>query len=157
MTLGLQLLDLGAHGTEERRGDTMSPQETSQSGGDVLLEISNTFVHLFKEQFGRGPRSARTHWAGPDAITVILEDTLTPAERNMVAMGEHARLRDTRMFFQMAAVKEFCEPVERLTGRKVRAFASATDTQVDGLSVETFVLHPKGFDGPSRTATAGDG
>ena len=51
----------------------------------------------------------------------MLEDTLTPAERNLAEMGEHERLRETRMFFQYARVREFCEPVERLTGRKVRA------------------------------------
>jgi uncharacterized protein YbcI len=117
---------------------------------NALLEISNAMVRLFKEQFGRGPGNARTYWAGPDALTVILEDTLTPAERNMVGMGEHQRLRDMRLFFQVATVREFCEPVERVTGRKVRAFTSGTDTHVEGLSIESFVLHAEGYDGPSR-------
>jgi uncharacterized protein YbcI len=129
----------------------MSAESTETN---VLLEISKAMVRLFKEQFGRGPGNARTYWTGPDALTVILEDTLTPAERNMVSMGEHQRLRDTRVFFQVATVPEFCEAVERLTGRKVRAFASATDTHVEGLSVETFILHPEGYDGPSRADAA---
>jgi uncharacterized protein YbcI len=107
-------------------------------------------VRLYKGQFGRGPTSTRTLFAGPDTIVVILEDTLTPAERNLVTMGEHQRLRDTRMFFQYATVREFCEPIERLTGRKVRAFLSSIDAVADGLSMETFVLHPDGYDGPSR-------
>jgi uncharacterized protein YbcI len=107
----------------------------------VLTALSNEIVRLFKEQFGRGPTSARATWAG-DVITIVLENTLTPAERNLVRMGEHERLREMRMFFQYASVREFCEPVERITGRKVRAFTSAIDTHVDGLSVETFVLHP---------------
>src|SRR5215211_7851635 len=97
-------------------------------------------VQLYKSHFGRGPTQARASWCGDDVVTVILEDTLTPAERNLVRMGQHERLRETRMFFQYAAVREFCEPVERLTRRKVRAFISGIDTQVDGLSVETFVL-----------------
>jgi uncharacterized protein YbcI len=105
------------------------------------MALSNEMVRLFKDQFGRGPTSARATWAG-DVITVILENTLTPAERNLVKMGEHERLREMRMFFQYASVREFCEPVERITGRKVRAFTSAIDTYIDGLSVETFVLHP---------------
>ena len=112
----------------------------------VLLALSNEMVRLFKEQFGRGPTSARATWAG-DVITVVLENTLTPAERNLVKMGEHERLREMRMFFQYASVREFCEPVERITGRKVRAFTSAIDTHIDGLSVETFVLHPVGASG----------
>jgi uncharacterized protein YbcI len=116
----------------------------------VGAAISNEMVRLYKAQFGRGPTGARTMFAGPDTIVVVLEDTLTPAERNLVEMGEHQRLRDTRMFFQYASVREFCEPVERLTGRKVRSFLSSIDTLVDGLSVETFILHPDGYGGVSR-------
>jgi len=122
--------------------------------GSVALAISNEMVRLFKDQFGRGPTKARTMWAGPDVVTVVLEDTLTPAERNLATMGEHERLRETRMFFQYASVREFCEPVERLTGRKVRAFISGIDTEAKGLSVETFILHPEGSEEPSRTDRA---
>jgi len=117
----------------------------------VLMEISNVMVRLYKDQFGRGPTKARAVWCTEDVLVVFLEDTLAPAERSMVRMGEHHRLRETRMFFQYATLREFCEPVERITGRKVRSFLSAIDTEVDGLSMETFVLHPDGYDGPSRT------
>ena len=68
----------------------------------------------------------------------------------MVNAGEHQRLRDKRPSVQYSTVRQFCEPVERLTGRKVRSFLSATDTEVDGLSMETFLLHAPGYDGPSR-------
>ncbi len=64
------------------------------------------------------------------------------------------RLRETRLFFQYATVREFCEPVERLTGRRVRSFLSAIDTEADGLATEVFVFHPKGYDGPSRIERA---
>ena len=133
---------------------------TAHGGGDdndrrsVLASISNEMVSLYKEYFGRGPTRARTDWANPDTILVLLEDTLTPAERNLVRMGEHQRLRDTRMFFQYSTVQQFCEPVERLTGRKVRAFISGIDTEVEGLSSELFILHPVGYEGPSRIAYA---
>jgi uncharacterized protein YbcI len=116
----------------------------------ISMEISNTMVRLYKDLFGRGPTKARTRWCGSDLITVTLEDTLTPAERNLAKMGEHQRLRDLRLFFQYASVREFIEPVERITGRKVRAFFSAIDTHVDGMAVETFELYPEGADGPSR-------
>jgi uncharacterized protein YbcI len=120
----------------------------------LLSELANEMVRLFKEQFGRGPTSARAAWAGPDVLTVVLEDTLTPAERNLARMGEHERLRQTRNFFQYASVREFCEPVERLTGRRVRAFISGIDTEAGGLAGETFVLHPPGSDAPSRAQSA---
>jgi uncharacterized protein YbcI len=139
--------------------DVSLPAEADDSYAErdrsILTELSNELVRLFKEQFGRGPTSARAAWAGPDVLTVVLEDTLTPAERNMARMGEHERLRETRMFFQYASVREFCEPVERLTGRRVRAFVSGIDTAADGLCVETFVLHPPGArDRPSRIELA---
>jgi uncharacterized protein YbcI len=120
----------------------------------VLMEISNVMVRLYKDQFGRGPTKARAVWCTEDVLVVFLEDTLAPVERSMLRMGEHQRLRETRMFFQYATLSEFCEPVERITGRKVRSFLSGIDTEVDGLSMETFVLHPDGYDGPSRTAYA---
>ena len=136
------------------RQEPVPGQETSpndyERAQNVSLEISNTMVRLYKEQFGRGPTKAKTYWNGSDVITVVLEDTLTPAERNLVKLGQHQRLRDLRLFFQYASVREFCEPIEQITGRKVRAFFSGIDTEVDGMSVETFVLYPQGEDGPSR-------
>ena len=126
--------------------DTQEPHDA------VVVAISREMVRVYKEQFGRGPTSARTYWAGPDTVVSTLEDTLTPAERNMVRLGEHERLREARIFFQYASVAEFCDPVERITGRKVRSFVSGIDTAVDGLSVEVFVLHPSGYEGPSRQA-----
>ena len=134
---------------------TEEQQPTSQeTRTSVLMEVSNAMVALYKNQFGRGPTSARSHWCGPDALTCFLEDTLTPAERNLVKMGEHQRLRDTRMVFQYATVREFCEPVEQITGRTIRSFQSAIDTQVDGLCMETFIFYPEGKEGPSRTRLA---
>jgi uncharacterized protein YbcI len=129
--------------------DEQQPTET-EARASILMEISNAMVGLYKEQFGRGPTRARTHWTGPDALTCVLDDTLTPAERNLVKLGEHQRLRDTRIFFQYASVREFCEPVERITGRTVRAFISGIDTEAEGLAIETFVFYPEGEEGPSR-------
>ena len=116
----------------------------------ILADVSREMVRLYKEQFGRGPTKARTDWAGPDVLITVLEDTLTPAERNLTRLGEHQKVRDMRTFFQYATVPDFCAPVERLTGRRVRAFLSAIDTRVEGLAMETFILHPEGYDGPSR-------
>jgi uncharacterized protein YbcI len=123
-----------------------SQQQTAldERRSTVLAQVSNEMVRLYKYQFGRGPTGARSSWCGGDVITCVLEDTLTPAEKNLVKLGEHQRLRNMRTFFQYATVRDFCEPVERLTGRKVRAFISGIDTAVDGISVETFVLHPDG-------------
>ena len=130
--------------------DAPQSEQGTQDRFSVQMQVSNEMVRLYKEQFGRGPTKARTNWAGPDVLVTVLEDTLTPAERNLVRLEEHQRLRDLRMFFQYASVPEFCEPVERLTGRKVRAFHSSIDTKADGMAIEVFVLHPEGYDGDGR-------
>ena len=136
----------------------MPPQrlqdQTSERPASVLLQVSNTMVRLFKEQFGRGPTAARTHWAGPDVLLTVLDDTLTSSEKNLIRLGEHKLLRDTRSIFQYSSVAEFVGPVEEITGRTVRAFHSSTDTEVDGQSVEVFVFYPEGAEGPSRKLTA---
>ncbi len=138
----------------------VNEQQTAQDDGarteSVLSSISNEMVRLYKEQFGRGPTKTRTEWAGPDVLVVTLEQTFTPAERSLQRMGEHQRLRDLRLLFQYAEVATFCEPVERLVGRKVRAFISGIDTQAD-MATELYVLHPRGYDGPSRSDINGDG
>jgi uncharacterized protein YbcI len=121
---------------------------TNEQG--TLSAISNEMVRIYKDQFGRGPTKTRTVWASPDILLVTLEQTFTPAERRLRELGEHARLRELRMLFQYADTKLFCEPIERLTGRTVRAFVSGIDTDSD-LASELFVLHPPGFDGPSRS------
>jgi uncharacterized protein YbcI len=128
----------------------MPEPERHEGEMSVLAAVSKEMVRIYKEQFGRGPTRVRTYWGGPDILTTVLEDTFTPGERNLAKMGEHQRLRDMRTFVQYSALREFCEPVERLTGRTVKAFLSGVDTQVDGLSIETFVFHPQGSDEPSR-------
>ena len=116
--------------------------EQEREGFSVQLEVSNAMVRLFKELFGRGPTKARTHFAGRDVLLCTLENSLTPAEQNMVKMGEHQRLRDTRMFFQHASETEFRQTVEEITGRTVVAFVSGIDTRRD-ISSEVFYLEPQ--------------
>ena len=134
----------------------MDASEPAPASGDgtneqsILSGISNEMVRIYKDQFGRGPTKTRTQWAGPDILLVTLEQTFTPAERRLRQLGEHGRLRDLRLLFQYAETSAFCDPVERLTGRKVRAFVSGIDTEAD-LASEMFVLHPAGYDGPSRS------
>jgi uncharacterized protein YbcI len=135
--------------------ETSPLDEDAAAAQSVVAAISNEMVRLYKEKFGRGPTRARTHWAGPDIVVAVLEDTLTAVERTLADLGEHARLRDTRLYLQYASVRDFCEPVERLTGRRVRSFHSSIDTLVDGLAIETFVLHPEGAPAPSRADLAG--
>ena len=107
-----------------------------------LAELSNAMVRLYKEFFGRGPTRARSDYAGPDAVLCTLEDSLTPAERALAAMGEHQRLRDARMYLQYATADRFIEAAEQILARKVRAFVSGMDTESD-IATELFYLEPR--------------
>lgn len=108
----------------------------------LLAQISDGMVRLYKEQFGRGPTKVRSAWAGPDTLVVLLQDTFTPVERSLAALGEHQRLRDIRMFFQYATEDQFREIIEDLVGRKVHAFISGLDVNVD-VAVELFTFKPQ--------------
>jgi uncharacterized protein YbcI len=104
-----------------------------------MLEISNAMVRLYKEAFGRGPTKARAQFAGPDTLVVILECSLTVAERNLVAMGEHQRLHEARLFLQYALEEQFRAIVEEAIGRRTLAFVSGIDTRRD-VAIELFTL-----------------
>lgn len=120
----------------------MDPAEPlAPSHESPLQAISNAMAQIYKTQFGRGPTKVRTFFAGPDAVVCVLEDTQTPAERRLVDQGEHGRLRDLRIAFQYATEHEMREPIERVTGRRVRAFISGIDVRADA-SAETFLLEP---------------
>jgi uncharacterized protein YbcI len=130
--------------------------EVSDPQSSIRAEISREMVRLYKEQFGRGPTKARTEFAGSDIVICMLEESFTPAERRLEEMGEHQRLRDTRLFFQHSTEKQFCEVIERLLNRKVRAFISGLDT-VEDVSAEVFYLEssaPGGDgDGPTQAGS----
>jgi uncharacterized protein YbcI len=119
-------------------------QVSEGSGTQVssLAEISREMVRLYKTQFGRGPTRARSDFAGPDLVVCTLEDTLTPAEKRMAELGEHQRLRDLRLYFQHVSEEQFCEIIERILGRKVRAFVSGMDTEED-VAAELFYLEDR--------------
>lgn len=122
---------------------TLEPQSGDNNAFEsIRAEISREMVRLYKELFGRGPTKARTEFAGDDIVICSLENTFTPAERSLADLGEHQRLRDTRMYFQYATHDKFIEIVERLTGREVRAFISGLDAEAD-ICAEVFYLKPK--------------
>ena len=116
--------------------------DLAEQDGRPLAMISKEIVRIYKDQFGRGPTKVRSHFAGPDILICVLENTFTPAERSLQAMGEHQRLRDMRIFFQYASTAEFTDAVERVTGRRVRSFISGIDTNTD-VACEVFVLEPQ--------------
>jgi uncharacterized protein YbcI len=119
----------------------LPPETAADRRGMQTAELSNAMVRIYKEQFGRGPTKAHTAYATDDLLICTLENSLTPAERSMLGLDEHQRVREIRMFFQHAAEKEFVDTVERVSGRCVRGFVSGMDTHQD-ISTEVFYLEP---------------
>jgi uncharacterized protein YbcI len=129
---------------------TSGPKDILDSPGSIatatverspLLEVSNAMVGLYKEAFGRGPTKARAQFAGHDMLLVTLESSLTVAERNLVVMGEHQRLREARLFLSYALEDQFRAIVEQALGRKTLAFISGIDTARD-VTIKLFTLEP---------------
>jgi uncharacterized protein YbcI len=119
----------------------MVDTKTDETRGGVLAAVSSAMVALHKEQFGRGPTRARSNFAGNDVLVCVLEDMLLPAERTMVTMGDQQRVRDTRMYLQVATAEQFITTVEEIVQRKVHAFASAADPDHDTV-FEVFSFEP---------------
>jgi uncharacterized protein YbcI len=108
--------------------------------GQLRAAISNAVVHIQRDYLGRGPTKARTSIA-ENTIVVILQDTLTKAERSLVESGDHDEVRRVRQRFQRTMRAELVAAVEALTGRSVLAFMSDTHIEPD-LACEVFVLEP---------------
>lgn len=134
----------------------MTPDSTPgdrPTAGQLNAAISNAVVRIQREYFGRGPTKARA-WAREDMVVVIMEDTLTKAERSLVADGRNEEVLNTRRSFQHTMRADVVAAVEELTGRTVIAFMS--DTHIDpDLACEIFLLEPvPGVSESERTGSA---
>ena len=127
------------------RPDCSAAGETIDAGrsfsGNALVEIANAIVHVYKQAYGRGPTKARARFMGSDVLVVLLEDNLTVAERNLVALGEFARVREQRLLMEAAFEDQKRAQVERILQRRIVAAISGIDPRRD-LAVEIFTLEP---------------
>lgn len=117
-------------------------------GGQLLAAICDAMVTIFRESSGKGPHHCKTHWAGPDILVVLLRGGYTVAEQTLADAGHGAEVMASRHTFQRVLEVRMSEAVERLTGRTVSAFMSASHQDPD-LSAELFVLQPEEPDSPS--------
>jgi uncharacterized protein YbcI len=72
---------------------------------------------------------------------VVLEDTLTKAERSLIDGGQAEVVLEMRRALQGAMRDALVEAVESLSGRRVIAFLSDHQAEPD-FAVESFVLEP---------------
>jgi uncharacterized protein YbcI len=97
-------------------------------------------VTIHRAHFGRGPRATRTIVAD-DIVVCVMSDVFTNVEKTLIQAGGRERVREARILQHRALAEQVCEPVERLTGRGIAAFASSVHFDPD-MAIETFVLEP---------------
>jgi uncharacterized protein YbcI len=122
---------------------------TEAQRSSVSSAISNLVVRVTREMTGRGPTQARTYMQ-EDLIVVVLRDTLTRGELQLVRNGRADHVRITRRYFQDAMREEIVSGVEELTGRRVIAFLSDSHFEPD-LAVETLLLEPRADEDAPQT------
>lgn len=117
------------------------PTPDRLTDGTLLAALTREIVGLHAAHYGKGPKRARSYWAG-DALVCQMEETLTPMERTLVARGKGAEVHALRRGFQDAMEGEFTAAVEKITNRTVRAFLSQVhlDPEID---VEVFIFEPE--------------
>jgi uncharacterized protein YbcI len=106
--------------------------------GQLAATISAAVVHVFSEHTGRGPTKARTT-LDANMIVVLLQNSLTKAERALVQAGKAADVLHLRRTFQETMRLDLVAAVERLTAGEVQAFMSANHIAPD-TAVEIFLM-----------------
>jgi uncharacterized protein YbcI len=119
------------------KGVPMGEQRDNQSPS---AKIATSVVQVMHEYTGRGPTKAKTT-INENIVTVLLADTLTSGERNLVEFGRPDRVIRLRHDYQLVMRDDLIEIVERELDRKVIAFMSQNHIDPD-LAVEVFVLQP---------------
>jgi uncharacterized protein YbcI len=109
-------------------------QIPSQPFGEQLAEgqlsAAAATARTHRDYPDRGPHTSRTT-ISDDTIVVLMHDTLTKAERSLVAAGRRHVVLDVRQTFQDANRPELVSAVEQLTGRTAVAFMSSNHFDAD--------------------------
>ncbi|MGZ4481976.1 MAG: Na-translocating system protein MpsC family protein [Gaiellales bacterium] len=108
----------------------------------LLRRIESASAQLYHDLLGKGPTRARAILHG-DVLVVILEDIYTTGEQTLVTAGQVEQLLAGRAHMQRVLRPHCIEMVERLTGRKVRAFLSQNHVDPD-IAAEIFLLQERG-------------
>lgn len=131
-------------------GSFADPAAEHRLAGSMAAELSRGVVKMVSRYTGRGPTRARAT-VNTNVILVVMEDTLTKGEQNLVAAGEQGAVRAMRRTYQQAMRSEAIEMVEAVTGRTVITGLSDIDVERN-VAAEVFVLEPRSETGVAATA-----
>jgi uncharacterized protein YbcI len=118
----------------------MNASSDRPTDGRLNAAIANEIGRIVADFTGRGPTKSRA-FVHQDVVVCLFADSMTKAERNLVAAGKDDVVRQVRDSAQRTMETELVGAVERLTERTVTSFMSGTATQGDASS-EVFVLEP---------------
>jgi quercetin dioxygenase-like cupin family protein/uncharacterized protein YbcI len=107
----------------------------------IERELATEIARIHRESYGRGSAESRAHLDGEDLVVVLDGIDLLPNEEFMILRGQADTVARTRTAFQEAARTVFNAGVERISGRRVVGFSSATNLE-ERYSVEYFKLAP---------------
>ena len=100
--------------------------------------ISRGTVAIYKEYLGRGPTTSRAT-INDEFVTVLCEDGLTKAEKQLVLRGDVDVVREIRRKFQMSMSADLMRLVEETTGKKTKTLLSDHDVEND-IAIETVIF-----------------
>jgi uncharacterized protein YbcI len=118
----------------------MTAPGEAPKAGHLNAAIANEIGRIVADFTGRGPTKSRA-FLHQDVVVCLLEDSMTKAERNLVAAGKEDVVRQLRDTSQRGMETELVAAVEKLTDQSVISFLSGTATQGDA-SAEICVLEP---------------
>jgi uncharacterized protein YbcI len=108
------------------------------TSGRLNQQIANAVVRGHKRFLGRGPTKAQAFFRH-NIVVVVMEDSLTEAERRLTSSGDREAVLGMRHRFEETMRGELVQIVEALTGCRVEAFMSSHHVQPD-LVADLFVL-----------------
>jgi uncharacterized protein YbcI len=115
---------------------------TSPLNGDALLDaVTASLVALHERYYHRKPVSARTQLMGGELLACVMGGVYTDVEKTMIELQRQTVVQETRSAFQVAMQGTFIAEIQRLSGRRVRAFISNSHVGPD-LEIELFLLDP---------------
>jgi uncharacterized protein YbcI len=118
-----------------------NPKVVRTSDGQLATAIASMVVQVLRQYTGRGPTRSRTY-LNDELISVVLQGTLTQAERALVADGKSDLVMSNRRTFQSIMAADLIAGIEELTGRTVIAFLSDNSIDPD-VKVKSFLLAPQ--------------
>lgn len=121
---------------------SQKPAPPPPSTGELLEAVSNLVVRVYADRVGRGPTKARAY-TDRDIIVVVMEDTMTKAEKTLVESGRSAAVKQVRDALRETMRDDLASGIEALAGRRVIA-QIGTSTFDPDVTSDLFILDGQG-------------